>query len=70
MIVKQHEDNYVEAYKEHMLRVQVELIDYRKKTAEQYNKLKQDERTRFLEQSIHWMRSEAIKLCEQIEELK
>jgi hypothetical protein len=34
MIVEEHERNYTASYKEHMLKVQCEIIDLRKKTSD------------------------------------
>jgi hypothetical protein len=67
MIVLEHETNYVMAYKEHMIKVQVELIEMKKKTTETYHRMKADERTKFLEGSIAWMRREAMKLMKALE---
>jgi RNA:NAD 2'-phosphotransferase (TPT1/KptA family) len=67
MIVMEHETNYIMAYKEHMVKVQVELIDMKKKTTEGYHRMKNDERTKFLEGSIAWMRREAMKLMKALE---
>lgn len=53
-----------------MLKVQCELIDLRKKTSDYYVKMQRDERIKFLESSIHWLRNEALKLCNSIDSLK
>jgi hypothetical protein len=63
MIVEEHEKSYTVSYKDHMLRVQCELIDLKRKTSDYYVKLKRDERILFLESSIHWLRDEAFKLA-------
>ena len=70
MIVADHEKSYTASYKEHMLRVQCELIDLKRKTSDYYQKLKRDERIIFLETTIHWLRTEAEKLTDHVEELK
>jgi hypothetical protein len=36
MIVMEHETSYIMAYKEHMVKVQMELIDMKRKTTETY----------------------------------
>ncbi len=67
MIVMEHETNYIMAYKDHMVKVQVELIDMKKRSSEHYLKMKNDERNKFLEGSIAWMRKEAMKLMKALE---
>jgi hypothetical protein len=39
----------------------------KKKTTEGYHRMKNDERTKFLEGSIAWMRREAMKLMKALE---
>lgn len=70
MVVVENEKNYLASYKEHMLKVQVELIHMRKRTSEQYNAWKKDTRLRFLEGSICWLRDEAFKLATSLENMK
>lgn len=70
MVVIENEKNYLTSYKEHMLKVQVELIHLKRKTSEQYNSWKKDQRLKFLEGSICWLRDEALKLATSLEELK
>lgn len=53
-----------------MIKVQCELIHFKKKSTDLYQKMKKDERIRFLEQTIAWFRAEAIKLADSIQELK
>jgi hypothetical protein len=66
MIVEDNEKNYLASYKEHMLKVQVELINLKKKTSEHYNSWKKDQRLRFLEGSICWLRDEALSLAKSL----
>lgn len=70
MIVSQNEQNFFESYKEHMLKVQCELVTVKKSVTEGYNKWKKDERLKFLESSIHWLRGEALTLCKSLEDIK
>ena len=53
-----------------MLKVQCELIHYKKKQSDYYMKLKKNERIVFLESTISWFREEAIKLADNIGKLK
>ncbi len=62
-IIQRHEQDFVTSYKDHMMKVQCELMLYKKKSAEFYNKMKKDERIKFLEHTISWFRDEAIKLA-------
>jgi len=55
------------SYKEHMLKVQMELLSMKRKTSEHYLNMKQDERVRFLEGSVQWMRTEAMRLMKALE---
>eukprot|EP00347_Sterkiella_histriomuscorum_P015782 403355702 len=65
-----HQQDYVAAYKDHMLKVQCELIHLKKKSSDFYQKLKKDERIRFLESTIQWLRGEALSLAKSIQVLK
>jgi hypothetical protein len=67
MIVMEHETSYIMAYKEHMVKVQMELIDMKRKTTETYYKMKAEDRTKFLEGSIAWLRKEVMKLMRALE---
>jgi hypothetical protein len=67
MIVMEHETSYIMAYKEHMVKVQMELIDMKRKTTETYYKMKAEDRTKLLEGSIAWLRKEVMKLMRALE---
>jgi murein L,D-transpeptidase YcbB/YkuD len=67
MIVMEHETSYIMAYKEHMVKVQMELIDMKRKTTETYYRMKAEDRTKFLEGSIAWLRKEVMKLMRALE---
>jgi hypothetical protein len=55
------------SYKEHMLKVQMELLTMKRKTSDHYMKMKKEERVRLLEGSVQWMRTEAMKLMKALE---
>ena len=63
----EHETSYIMAYKEHMVKVQMELIDMKRKTTETYYRMKAEDRTKFLEGSIAWLRKEVMKLMRALE---
>ena len=42
----------------------------KRKTSDHYLKMKQDERVRFLEGSVQWMRTEAMKLMKALEKAR
>ena len=42
----------------------------KRKTTDYYYKLKRDERIKFLESSIHWLRGEALSLSDTLDEVK
>lgn len=58
------------SYKEHMLKVQMELLNMKKRTTDYYLRMKQDDRVRFLEGSLQWVRSEAMKLMKALEKAR
>ncbi|CDW79701.1 UNKNOWN [Stylonychia lemnae] len=65
-----HQQDFVTAYKDHMLKVQCEMIHLKKKSTDFYQKMKRDERIRFLESTIQWLRGEALSLAKNISDLK
>ena len=65
-----HQKDYVSAYKDHMVKVQCELIHVKKRTSEFYLRLAKDERMRYLEQTVQWLRTEALSLARSLQELK
>jgi len=65
-----HQKDYVAAYKDHMVKVQCELIHVKKHNSDFYLKMARDERMRYLEQTIQWLRTEALSLAKSIQELK
>ena len=68
-MIQKHETDYISAYKDHVLRVQVELIEFQKKASDYYQNLKKDEKLKNLEASIAWLRNESVRLAENIEKL-
>ena len=42
----------------------------KKSATDAYNKWKKDDRLKFLESSIHWLRDEALTLCKSLEDIK
>ena len=53
-----------------MLKVQCELIHFKKKSTDYYQKMKRDERIKFLEQTISWFRREAMSLAESVGQMR
>jgi hypothetical protein len=46
-----------------MLKIQCEILHNKKKTSDQYTKLKKNERIKYLEDTVQWFREEAINLA-------
>mmetsp|Transcript_16422 Transcript_16422/g.15735 ORF Transcript_16422/g.15735 Transcript_16422/m.15735 type:complete len:164 (+) Transcript_16422:121-612(+) len=69
-IISRHEKDFLISYKEHMTKVQCELLLYKKKNTDFYMKMKKDERVKYLETTIAWFREEALKLAESIDKMK
>ena len=70
MIGAKNEQAFLVSYKEHMLKVQMELLTMKRKTTNHYLNMKQDERVRFLEGSVQWMRTESMKLMKALEKAR
>jgi hypothetical protein len=68
--LKQHERNFIKAYKGQMLKVEKELKFLKAKQAEQAGKLMQDDDITNLQTSIAWFKSEAVKLNQILEAQK
>lgn len=58
------------SYKDHMVRVQQDLAEFKKKSSEYYMNMKKNEKIRMLESSISFFRQECIKMATSIEMLK
>jgi hypothetical protein len=65
--IQKHETDFITAYKDHMLKVQVELIHFKKKASEYYQNLKKDEKLKNLETTISWLKNESVRLAGNIE---
>lgn len=61
-MMQHYETDFVNAYKEHMMRVQCELIQFQKKSTEFYFTVKKSEKIQHLDKTIEWLRSESISL--------
>ena len=69
-IIQKHEADFVISYKDHMVRVQQDLAEFKKKSSEYYLNMKKNEKIRMLESSISFFRQECIKMATSIEMLK
>jgi hypothetical protein len=69
-MLQKHETDFVAAYKDHMLKVQFELIQFQKKSSEYYQMIKKNEKIKNLESSISWLREESINLSHKNEALQ
>lgn len=69
-ILQKHEADFIEAYKDHMLKVQVELLHFKKKSSDFFLEMKKNEKLKMLEHSVKWLRDESVTLASNIEELK
>ena len=69
-MMQKYEQDFVTAYKEHALKVQTELLIYKKRCSDYYLKMKKNDRIRFLESSIKWFRDEAMDLAMNMQKLK
>ena len=68
-ILQNHQTDFVNAYKDHMLKVQFELIQFQKKSQEFYFTVKKSERIQNLEKTIEWLRTESMILSKKNEAL-
>jgi hypothetical protein len=59
-LLAKHEKDFITAYRDHMLKVQMELVQYKQKSTDFYLGMKENERNNFLEKSINWLRSESV----------
>ena len=69
-IIQKHEADFVLSYKDHMLRVEQELAEFKQKSSEYYQYLKKSEKIRMLENTITFFREESIKMANTIDTLK
>lgn len=61
-IIQKHEADFISSYKEHMLKVQIELLQFKKRSSEFFNNMRKDEKLKMLEQSVKWLRDELVAL--------
>ena len=51
-IIQKHEADFIISYKDHMSKIQAELVNFKKKTSDHYLKMKKDEKISLLEVSL------------------
>lgn len=68
-VIAKHQEKFTADYKEHMLKVQVQLFDFKKKASDYYQSLMKDEKFKNLEASVTWLRNESIRLAGSIDRL-
>ena len=69
-IIQKHEADFVSSYKDHMVRVQLEMAEFKKKTSEYHMNMKKSEKIKMLETSISFFREECVKMVAMIDKLK
>ena len=69
-IIQKHEADFVVSYKDHMVMIQKELAEFKKKSSVFYMNMKKSEKIKMLENSITWFREECIKMANTIDEQK
>ena len=57
-------------YKDHMVRIQAEIAEFKHKSSEFYLNMKKSEKIRMLENSITFFREECIKMAGMIDKFK
>ena len=69
-IVQKHEADFVVTYKDHMMHVQQEMAEYKKKSSDFYLKMKKDEKIKMLEASLGIYKSECINMVATLDKLQ
>ena len=69
-IIQKHEADFVVGYKDHMVMVQKQMAEFKKKSSDFYLNMKKNEKISMLENSITFFREECIKMAQNIDELK
>lgn len=69
-IIQKHEADFVVSYKDHMVTIQKEMAEFKKKSSVFYMNMKKSEKIKMLENSITWFREECIKMAATIDEQK
>ena len=63
-----HEGEFLLAYQNHIRKIKQELAEIRKRTDEQENEMKKNDRVHYLEKQITLFREEALKLYDRLEQ--
>ena len=61
--MQKHEADFVLSYKDHMMQVQLEMAEFKKKSSDFYLNLKKSEKVRMLEGALGLFREECTKLA-------
>ena len=69
-LMQRQETDFISAYKEHMQRVNMELIMCKKKTSEFYLKMQEDERLSKADKQRQWFQTQSTKMADNIDTLK
>ena len=69
-IMQKHEADFVLSYKDHMMQVQLELAEFKKKSSDFYLNMKKSEKVRMLESALSLFRGECTKLAASFGTLK
>ena len=69
MLQKQTID-FLNTYKSHMLKVQVELVSFKKKVSEHYQNMRKDARVQQLEKMNLFLQTESLDLAAKVENYK
>lgn len=69
-IISKHEADFVVSYKQHMVRIEQELAEFKLKSSEHYLRLRKDRKIQLLESSIAIFRAEINKMARTIDELR
>ena len=69
-IVQKHEADFIVTYKDHMVQVQREMAEYKKKSSDFYLKMKKDEKIKMLEASLGIYKSECINMVASLDKLQ
>ena len=69
-MLQRQQCDFVSAYKEHMQKVNLELINCKKKTSEFYLKMQEDERIAKADKQRQWFQKQSTKMADNIDQLK
>lgn len=65
-IIQKHEADFISSYKEHMLKVQQELVQFKKKSSQYYQDIKKDETILDLQAKLKKITKNAVNIHGQI----